>query len=113
MKKAIISALCSGLVIPGLGQILNQHIKKGIVILAAVFFLFIFLVIDLYMVLNQVFKASSPPPLDAKSLVEAFKAQNPTILYWIVVVFLLLWLYSVVDAFVYGLKVDNGEQNSP
>jgi hypothetical protein len=33
MQKAIMSPLCSGLVIPGLGQIINQDLKKGIIIL--------------------------------------------------------------------------------
>jgi TM2 domain-containing membrane protein YozV len=40
MKKSIAAALCSGLVIPGLGQILNQQIRKGIILLGLVFLLF-------------------------------------------------------------------------
>ena len=34
MKKAVIASLCSAFIIPGLGQILNNNIKKGLVILA-------------------------------------------------------------------------------
>jgi len=34
-------SLCSGLVIPGLGQILNQQIAKGLILLGLVFLLFV------------------------------------------------------------------------
>jgi len=37
MKKSIAAPLCSGLVIPGLGQILNQQIRKGVLLMGLVF----------------------------------------------------------------------------
>ena len=37
MKKSIISPLCSALIIPGLGQVINNNIKKGLIILGIVF----------------------------------------------------------------------------
>ena len=41
MKKYILSPLCSALVIPGLGQIINHNLRKGVIILSIVFLLFL------------------------------------------------------------------------
>ncbi len=109
MKKAIISALCSAFIIPGLGQILNQQLKKAIIMLGAVLVLFVLAIIKLYSLLGQVFKGSpnlTLHTLDTNALINSFLAQDLSTLYWIVTLSMLLWLYSIVDAFVYGLKQD-------
>jgi TM2 domain-containing membrane protein YozV len=97
VKKSIVAPLCSGLVIPGLGQILNQQIRKGVLLLASVFLLFVAGVVKLALIINVV---TRQPDL-------AGSTQGPTtvgegdLLFvgGIVAVFAVLWVYSVADAF--------------
>ena len=93
MKRAFIAPLCSALIIPGLGQIVNQEIKKGLLLLGAVFLLFVAGSVKLVFVLKTMVDQSdsgSPVPstvlgqLDSLVMVGAF---------------FVIWLYSVVDAF--------------
>ena len=57
MKKYILSPLCSAFIVPGLGQILNGHMKKGVIILSIVFILivagFLGLIRNMYPVFTQ------------------------------------------------------------
>jgi TM2 domain-containing membrane protein YozV len=53
MKKFITAPLCSGLVIPGLGQILNQQITKGLILLGGVFVLFVAGVVKLALIIKS------------------------------------------------------------
>jgi hypothetical protein len=96
VKKSIAAPLCSGLVIPGLGQILNQQIRKGVLLLASVFLLFVAGVVKLALIINVV---TRQPDLAGSS-------QGPTVgegdllfVGGIVAVFAVLWVYSVADAF--------------
>jgi len=81
MKKAILSPLSSAFVIPGLGQIINQHLKKGVCILAGTFVLFIAALIKFYQILSAALEAENMNPSE-------------------------LWIYSVLDAHLTGKKID-------
>ena len=52
MKKATRSPLCSAFVIPGLGQIINQNVKKGVCLLLSVLILFVLGVIKLVQLIS-------------------------------------------------------------
>lgn len=105
MKKAIASSLCSAFVIPGLGQIINADLKKGIALLCTVFFLFIIGIIRLVRLVNDVFRSGGVAPSSTEVL-HRLKAEDFSLLYGITAAFALLWLYSVVDAFLKGRKMD-------
>ncbi|MBW2345011.1 MAG: hypothetical protein JRF53_13570 [Deltaproteobacteria bacterium] len=64
MKKAILSPLSSAFVIPGLGQIINRHLKKGVCILAGTFVLFIAALIKFYQILSAALEAENMNPSD-------------------------------------------------
>ncbi|MBW1730389.1 MAG: hypothetical protein JRH08_02530 [Deltaproteobacteria bacterium] len=111
MKKAIISPLCSAFVIPGLGQILNQHIKKGLLLLFIIFGLFVATLIQLYRILTALIKEAPLSTLGPEGIINSFRATHPVGLYWIAGIFALLWFYSVIDAWFYGHKLDKLEKD--
>ncbi len=109
MRKAIMSPLCSGLVIPGLGQIVNQEMKKGIILLCAVFALFVAGIIRLLQVINAVFRSGQIDVSDPEALMARISAQDYTLLWCLGVAFAVLWIYAVVDAYMGGRKMDQRE----
>ncbi|MBN1277014.1 MAG: hypothetical protein JXA35_05940 [Deltaproteobacteria bacterium] len=109
MKKSIASPLCSAFVIPGLGQILNQQFKKGVCILASVFALFLIGVIKLYIMINSVFRGIEINAANSEIIMERLKLQDTSVLWFLLAIFLILWLYSVLDAFIAGTKIDRFE----
>ncbi len=105
MRQSILAPLCSALVIPGLGQILNQQLKKGIYILGAVFVLFIIGVYKLaqmaYGLLGQMETRSDP-----QSVIDQLGGEDTLTLCILLGAFAMLWIYSVLDACLVGLKID-------
>jgi len=108
MKKAVVSPLCSGLVIPVLGQIINQDLKKGIIILAAVFLLFVMGIIKLVYLINAVFRTGSVDLSDPEMIMAKLRAEDPSILWFMAAVFVIIWFFAVVDAYLRGRKIDKG-----
>jgi hypothetical protein len=107
MKKYILSPLCSGLLIPGLGQILNNEIKKGLLLLGAVFILFVVGSIRLAFVIK--FLLSQSPTTDPLVIMESIKGKYLPSLWILFGLFAVIWIYSVVDAFRTGRRLDCGE----
>ena len=106
------SPLCSGLVIPGLGQIINQDLKKGIIILCAVFALFVAGMIRLLQIIHSVFRSGHTDLSDPQSLMIRLGAEDSTLLWCLGVAFAILWIYAVVDAYMGGRKMDQLEAGS-
>jgi uncharacterized metal-binding protein len=105
MKKYILSPLCSGLVVPGLGQILNKEIKKGLLILCAVFIIFVMGVVKLVFVIKSLLNQS--PTADPMVLMESVKAEHFLSLWILAGLFAVIWLYSVVDAFLAARRLES------
>jgi NADH:ubiquinone oxidoreductase subunit 6 (subunit J) len=100
MKKSILAPLSSALVIPGLGQILNQDLKKGGILLGLVFVLFLAGTVKLVLILRSVFLRPGANPPDPQRLLETVMQQDFTAVWIIVGLMSLIWLYSILDAFV-------------
>ena len=96
MKKFIAAPLCSGLVVPGLGQILNHQFRKGLILLGLVFFLFVAGVVKLAFILASLTRA---PDLAEISRTTALSRGDLFLVAGVAGAFLILWVYSVVDAF--------------
>ncbi|MCP4681339.1 MAG: hypothetical protein GY864_03300 [Desulfobacterales bacterium] len=105
MRQSILAPLCSALVIPGLGQILNQHLKKGIYILGAVFVLFI---IGAYKLAQMAYGllGRMEAQLDTQRIIDTLGREDTLILCLLLGAFGMLWIYSVLDACLVGLKID-------
>lgn len=113
MKKAILSPLCSAIIIPGLGQIINQHLIKGGCILFAVFILFVGGLFTLYHLLNDALRAEFVHSGHSPNIMNTLKAADFSALWYLLVAFALIWLYSVLDAYLTGRKLDQPEEGGP
>jgi len=96
MKKSITAPLCSGLVIPGLGQILNQQIRKGLILLGLVFVLFVAGTVKLAFLIKSM---TSPLDLAETSHLAQLSGGDLLFMAGIPGAFAIVWVYSVVDAF--------------
>jgi hypothetical protein len=99
MKKAVASPLCSAFLIPGFGQLLNQEVKKGGTLLAAVLVLAILGAVNLISLVN-----AAP---------EALQTRSFTPLWVLLALFACIWIYSVLDAYLVGRKMDLAEESNP
>jgi hypothetical protein len=104
VKRYILAPLCSAFIIPGLGQIVNQDLKKGGLILCAVFLLFIVGTVKLVFIVKSMVSQSGigmvTPPLVMERLG-----------LWVIIgPFIALWLYSVLDAFLKGWAKDRNNK---
>ncbi|MGD8227402.1 MAG: hypothetical protein PVH82_13805 [Desulfobacteraceae bacterium] len=107
MKKYIISPLCSAFIVPGLGQIINQNFRKGLSILAVVFVLFVAGTIKLAFTIRSLLHASETTQLNSRILLERLQGEDFTLLWILGILFGVVWLYSVADAFWSGKKMKN------
>jgi hypothetical protein len=106
MKKALIAPLCSALVIPGLGQIINEDLKKGATLLALIFIIFVGGIFQLYRLIRALANKSALELSRPSEILTQIESKD-VILVWILFsLFLLVWIYSILDAFIRGRKID-------
>jgi hypothetical protein len=114
MKKYIVSPLCSALIIPGLGQIINQNLRKGLSILSIVFVLFVTGTIKLAFTIRSLFQAAEITTLNSATVVKRLQGEDFTLLWVLVILFGVVWLYSVIDAFLTAKKIEaQGKGDDP
>ncbi len=106
MKKSIISPICSALVVPGLGQIINGQAKKGTAICLGVLIMLIAGAIKIYLLIKASLKGLAINEMYPEMVMSRFKAQDHTFLWLLGLIFVCLWLYSVIDAFIVGRRLD-------
>lgn len=106
MKKAILAPLCSALIIPGLGQVINGQLRKGAVLLGSTFILFLVGIVQLYRTLTSALRETDLSRADPQALVKSILSKDAGIFWLLLGVFALLWVYSVLDAFRTGRKMD-------
>ena len=110
MKKTILSPICSALIIPGLGQVINGNLKKGMVLLAMVFLLLLVAAVKLLFIfqsfINHPEIASYPSPGNTKTL----QGEDFSFLVYFIVPFAMIWVYSVFDDFWTGKNLESQVQ---
>ncbi|MCU0597568.1 MAG: hypothetical protein MUC98_19195 [Desulfobacterota bacterium] len=107
MKKSITAPLCSALVIPGLGQILNHHLRKGLILMGLVFLLFVAGAVKLAFIVTALTRG---PDLADASQTAALDRGDLLLLAGIAAAFLMLWVYSVLDAFWTAFRAERSER---
>jgi hypothetical protein len=104
MKKYILTPLCSALVIPGLGQILNRDLKKGVIILGLVTLLFVAGTVEFVLILSSLFHAPGVLPSDPDEILSRLQGRDVWTLILLLTAFGIVWLYAVIDSFREGLR---------
>ena len=104
MKKYILSPLCSAFVVPGLGQILNQDLKKGLSLLTVVFVLLVIATVKLFSMLNSLLSETDILKQDYGTVLEKLRDADFSFLWILFILFIGIWIYSVFDAFWFGIK---------
>jgi TM2 domain-containing membrane protein YozV len=104
MKKSITAPLCSALVIPGLGQILNQQIRKGLILLGLVFLLFVAGAVKLTFIITSL--APGFDLAEASQAAASLSRGDLLLMAGFLIAFAVLWVYSVVDAFWVAFQVE-------
>lgn len=106
MKKYILSPLCSALVIPGLGQILNHQNAKGLILLAIIFFLTLAGCVQLFLAVKSLVAHADVIEFSTKSILLRIEKESPFSFLYVLLSFTAVWIYAVVDAFWTGLKLE-------
>lgn len=113
MRRSLMAPLCSAFVIPGLGQAINQQLKKAAMLLAGVLVVLVAGVTWLVRVLNRLAAAPADLPHNAAALNERLTPADVRLLQVLVAVFAALWVYSVADAYVHGRRRDRERHSTP
>jgi len=117
MKNAIKGMLLSGLVLPGLGQVVLKSYKRGIALMLLVLIAFISIVVtasrQALVILEKV--AAEGGAVDMESISHAASQATTTtdhLLFNIALLLILVcWLVGVVDAYTTGKKIDQKERS--
>lgn len=112
MKQSLKGALLSGLVFPGLGQVVLGAKKRGwLLILTSIFSFGVIVVSAVQKALGIIEKlAAEGKPLDVQSITEVASNASTTPgsvmfnLFFLILVF--CWLFSIIDAYRVGTRMD-------
>ena len=109
MRHSIIAPICSAFILPGLGQIINRQLMKGIGVIVAITILFLAIlvkfVLDLSAVMSEVLDQTMF--ISGKHLpqiIAGLRARNLTPLYVLLLLGVMVWAYSVFDAYIQGRR---------
>ncbi|MEW5724383.1 MAG: hypothetical protein AB1896_14830 [Thermodesulfobacteriota bacterium] len=108
MKQSLRASLCSAFVIPGLGQVLNRQVGKGLVLMAAITLVFIVLLLKIVFettaILNGPNLVFGPADTVFDVVLAGMRARGWITLWVLLALGAGIWLYSVADAFYAGLR---------
>lgn len=108
MKHAVVSPICSAMVL-GMGQLINRQKAKGSLLVAGMSLWFLTaLAVTWFKVTGAMGVVADGPPVENKmdALQETLVSGGLTWLWIIGGIFVVMWLYSVIDAFVVGARID-------
>jgi hypothetical protein len=104
MKKTILSPICSALIIPGLGQVINGDLKKGLVLLATVFLLFLGAALKLVFLVQSYITRPEIASDQTLGDIKTLQVEDLSFLGYFIVAFAMIGIYAVLDAFWTGIK---------
>ncbi|MGD8561082.1 MAG: hypothetical protein PVG03_01035 [Desulfarculaceae bacterium] len=113
MRRALVAPLASGLVMPGLGQLINRQPGKGAALIMGASLLFLItLGLAFYKVSQALIAMGELAPGGDKwaALRAELINQGSGWLLVLFVIFAAIWLYAVIDAFRTGRRLDRAPQ---
>ena len=110
MKQQVRALLFSAFVLPGLGQVINRQILKGLALMGAITIVFFAAVLkflfDLAAVMNEVVDTNMDLGPDQYGLIiQGLRARGPNMYLILLAVAFCIWLYSLVDAYLCGRRL--------
>jgi len=109
VRKAILAPLLSGLVMPGLGQLVNRQLAKGGLLVAGMSLLFMAMLGFTFYHLSQAVTALGDlaPGTDKWAALRSQLLKQDTSWLWVgAALIFLVWAYAVIDAFRWGCVRD-------
>ena len=116
MNNALKGALLSGLVFPGLGQIILKQYKRGTALMITAFASMIVFVVNAtqqaFKILENVDLESGAIDFDtiSKAATQASNTSDSLMSNFALLLLLFSWIFGIVDAYRIGKKRDLGEQ---
>ncbi len=112
MNNSLKGALLSGVVFPGLGQVILKHYKRGIALMLTVLVSLVVIVVrsvqQAFTILEKI--ASEGGAIDISTISNASTSSDSLISNLLLLLIILCWIISVVDAYRIGKKKDIEEQ---
>lgn len=110
MRRAVIAAILSALVLPGLGQIYNRRLRRGAALVVLMSLLLVSAVLALGLVLNRALEAMGEEiPKTGKwaALASHIHLGDLTFLLVILGLMAAVWVFGVIDAYRIGLSFED------
>jgi len=112
MKKYILSTLSSALIVPGLGQVLNGEMKKGLLIMVIVFIFIFGGIIKLIDLTMKLLPQLNPDEITREIIADKLHEAEFSNIWFVLVILSVLWLYSICDAFIIGKRLEKERNES-
>lgn len=106
-KRYILSAIASALIVPGLGQFMNGQVKKAIILMSLVFILFVSGAFQLVGMVLKILRGLNPDVINEKIIAGKLQNMDISALRYILIALMIIWIYSIIDAFISGRKLEN------
>ena len=103
MKKYITATIGSAVIVPGFGQVLNGQMKKGLILMASVFLLIIGGAAKLILIFLPVINSGQ---INMEEILSGIDFMDILILRIILILLLAVWIYSIIDACIYGIRIE-------
>jgi TM2 domain-containing membrane protein YozV len=116
MNNAIRAVLLSGLVLPGLGQVVLKRYARGIFLMGMTL---IFTGVIVVKAVQQALRVLNQIPLDGspidmgdiyRAVSQASTASDSRLMYLSLFLLIFCWIYGVVDGYLLGKKMDQIEK---
>ena len=112
MKKTLTSPLLSALVVPGAGQLNNRQYVKGIIMIVVVLVSLSAFIIKICRDVLSIISSTGQDKMSADNISQlAIQVQqkNAGIIVMLMLLFLVIWIYGIIDAYIYGKKIDQNK----
>jgi len=118
MNKSLKGALLSGVVFPGLGQVILKHYKRGIALMFTIIVCLVVIVIKAvqhaFAILEKIESEGGVIDISkiSNAITRATTSSDSFIFNFVLLLIILCWIIGVVDAYRIGKKKDTEEQST-
>ena len=118
MNNSLKGALLSGLVFPGLGQIILKHYQRGIALMVTVLVSLLVIVVkatqQAFIIFEKIESEGGPIDIStiSKAATQASTTSDNFIFNFVTTLIIICWIIGVVDAYRIGKKKDKEEHST-